>query len=351
MNLTETILNNEPYRNETPFSYYRRIAELTGSTTNAIRVKYQKLHKRGLVQYIGEKKVKNNVEISGSTLNSDRKLNFEKDILPALINTGNRAQEKLNVKKTQYIRINRLPFMIVPLSDIHGGAKCDYEAIVKDLKLIRDTQDCYAIVAGDVTDNFIIGKLTAIQKHQPTTLDEEILFAEWFCKMIAEKILVWVSGNHDNWTYKVSGIDPYKYYLKNSSCLYDRNEVVFDLCHDDMSEKWVIRHKWRGNSIFNPTHGMEVSWERNGDDFDVAIGGHTHIATLHRPFIKHDKKRHAVLIGTYKLLDEYGKELGFANTHSDSRGSGAFVYDKNFKKKWFDSVEEGVDYLNYLKTK
>jgi len=58
--------------------------------------------------------------ISGVKLADDRKLDFEKDILPGLIHLGERAQEKGFKKQTQKITVRKSPFMIVLVSDVHG---------------------------------------------------------------------------------------------------------------------------------------------------------------------------------------------------------------------------------------
>ena len=234
------------------------------------------------------------------------------------------------------------------MSDIHGGAKSDYAQIEHDIKIIRDTQDMYCILAGDLTDNFIIGKLQSLQKFQSTTFDEEIRFLEWMINILQGSLIAFVSGNHDNWTKKLVAYDFLKQMLKNTPCLFDNNEVRFKLIGDNFSEDWLVRHKMKWSSIFNPTHGGEVMWERGERPFDVVISGHTHIASLYREFIKHDIKRASILLGTYKLRDEYQVELGFAKTHSNSRGSGSLVYDSNGNRHWFDNVIDAVKYLDFL---
>ena len=84
------------------------------------------------------------------------------------------------------------------------------------------------------------------------------------------------------------------------------------------------RHRWKYSSVFNVTHGIEVGWERGGVDFDLALGGHTHVGTFCRPFLRHGKMRLAVLTGTYKTNGEYGRELGLPLPHGT--GSGAHVF-------------------------
>lgn len=274
---------------------------------------------------------------------------FENDILPYLKGIGKRASEKNAIERNQLITMPDGAFAIAMLSDVHGGAKADYEQIEKDIKQIRDTEDMYSILAGDLTDNFIIGKLANLQKFQSTTFDDEMRFLEWFIDILRDSLICFVSGNHDNWTKKMVAYDHLKKMLKGVPTLFDNNEVRFKLRQNGKTEDWLVRHKMKWSSIFNPTHGSEVMWERGERPFDVVLSGHTHIGSLCREFIKHDKKRHSILLGTYKLRDEYGVECGFAKTHSESKGSGVMVYDGLGNKYWCDSVEKGVRLLNLFK--
>ena len=276
---------------------------------------------------------------------------FEKDILPYLKSIGERALEKTEAQSNQSITINSDAFALVILSDVHGGAKSDYAQIETDIKMIRDTPDMYCILAGDLTDNFIIGKLQSLQKFQSTTFDDEIRFIEWFIGVLESSLIAFVSGNHDGWTRKVSAYDHLRKLLKNTPCLFDNNEVRFKLKYSNYSEDWLVRHKMKWSSIFNPTHGGEVMWERGEKPFDVVVSGHTHIGSLYREFVKHDKKRSSILLGTYKLRDEFQVECGFGRTHSGSRGSAALVYDQQGNKHWCDNIPMAVDLLNYFKEK
>jgi predicted phosphodiesterase len=275
---------------------------------------------------------------------------FEKDILPYLKMIGNRAIEKNSIERNQTITMPDGPFAIAMLSDIHGGSKADYVSIERDIKAIRDTADMYSILAGDLTDNFIIGKLANLQKFQSTTFDDEMRFLEWFLGILKDSMIAFVSGNHDNWTRKLTAFDHLRKLIDGVPTLFDNNQVRFRLVQNGVTEKWLVRHKFKYSSIFNPTHGMQVTWERGEQPFDVVLGGHTHIAALCNEFIKHDVKRFAVLLGTYKLRDEYGVELGYAHTHTDTAGSACFVYDGYGNKIWCDTVQKAIPILNYFKS-
>lgn len=315
--------------------------------------------KRGLLDEEGEEKEEGSresefdkevalqcPEIEGIT--AEENVDFEKEIMPYLEKIGQRALGKNQRERTQKIKVKGFaPFAIVMLSDVHGGGKTDYTKLREDIDIIRNEERMYAILAGDETDNFIMGKLMSIQKEQPTTFDMEFRFLKWYLESLQDSLIAVCSGNHNNWSRKLSGIDTMRELLQGVPSLYDTDQVVFDLEYfGGMAHKYMVRHKYRHSSIFNPTHGQEVFWERGGVDFDVSIGGHTHVATLCRPFVKHDKKRFAVLLGTYKVRDGYQREIGFAPTYSKSRGSGALVYHPDGRDPmWCDDLSTARDLL------
>ena len=276
-------------------------------------------------------------------ITADERVNFEGDIMPYLKQIGERAKQKNIDEANQVITMPNKPFCLALLSDIHGGGKCDYETLERDLNIIDSTDGMYVGNTGDDTDNFIMGKLMSIQKEQPTTFDMEVRFLEWLFEKLSGNLLFWVSGNHNNWTKRLSGIDFIREGLKGTHCLYDSAQISFTLKWGDNEQKWLVRHKWKHSSIFNPTHGIEVGWERVGLNFDVGVGGHTHIATLCRTFIKESKKRFAVLMGTYKIRDNFGTECGYAK--SVGLGSGAFNYHPDGRVLWCEDLATARDIL------
>jgi hypothetical protein len=280
-------------------------------------------------------------QIEGIT--AEERTNFEGDIMPYLKKIGEKAKQKNSVEANQTITMPNKPFAIAILSDIHAGGKADYEAIERDVNIITSTDGMYVGNLGDDTDNFISTKLQWIQKAQPTTFDMETRFLEWLFKKLSGNVLFWVSGNHSNWTTKASGIDFIREGLMGTKCLYDSAQIFFTLKWGDNEQKWLARHKWKHSSIFNVTHGIEVGWERVGLNFDVGLAGHTHIATLCRPFIKEGKKRYAVLMGTYKIRDNFGRECGYPS--SVGIGSGAFVYHPDGRSLWCEDLETARDLL------
>jgi hypothetical protein len=240
------------------------------------------------------------------------------------------------------------PFAIAYTSDWHiGDPACDYRTLKADHELIRDTPGMYAIFTGDGWNNWIIGKLQVLQRDEAIPFDEEVAL---FCDVVGtvgRKWLVAIPGNHANWTRLLAGIDRVREAFSHTKVLYDPYEVVFTLCYGEDRVVVKARHKWRWSSIFNATHGIETSWQRCDHDFDIGIGGHTHIGTFCRPFVRHKRKRWAVLVGTYKIDGDYGRERGLPTP--SGRGAGAHVFQEGKLPIFIEDLETAADFLAFLR--
>lgn len=256
--------------------------------------------------------------------------------------------EKQERRQRQSITLPDEPVAIAFLSDLHiGSAGVDYETLRADAALVRDTPGMYAVFHGDGVDNWVVSKLTQLQRGQALGFDAERLLFESWIDMVAPKLLVWVEGNHDLWTEKLVGVNPNRKHLDQARMLWDRNQCVFTLAHCGFERRVIVRHKWRYNSIFNPTHGMQVGWERGDVDYDIAVGGHTHIGTLCHSFYRHGRIRHAILTGTYKHIDVFGEELGLPAPKG--RGAGALILTPDGQQLFVDDLKTAALFLAWLR--
>lgn len=238
------------------------------------------------------------------------------------------------------------PFALAFLSDLHlGDANTDYRQAKKDAETIRDTPRMFAMYHGDGINNWINRKLMHLQRNEALPFDGEVQLLYSWLDLLRGKLLVSVAGNHDNWTNILSGFDLIRNALRSTTTLYDPHEVVFDLVWGKLSWKVKVRHSYRYSSIFNITHGIETNWERGGVPFDIGIGGHTHISTVCRPFIRQNKKRFALLTGTYKTSDDFGRALGFAPPVD--RGCGAMIFSRD-GLLFCENLLIASSYLGYL---
>jgi hypothetical protein len=258
------------------------------------------------------------------------------------------VEATVKAKASQSIFLGNKPTGIAFLSDLHiGNAGTDYSAIMRDTELVANTPGMYAAFHGDGIDNWIVGKLQALQRNQTVSHKNEIAMFRYWLEKIHQKLLLVVSGNHDNWTAKLSGLDIIPSLLGDTHVLYDNYEVRVNIECGDGTWDTIVRHQWKYSSIFNPTHGIEVGYDRMGVPFDIGIGGHTHIGTLFRPFYRHQKERLALLTGAYKRVDSFAKEIGYAPTAANGCGAIIFMPDG---KLWYNSnLEVACDYLKYLR--
>lgn len=242
------------------------------------------------------------------------------------------------------------PFAVAIMSDLHlGNPFTNYSAIRRDTNIILNTDGMYVISPGDFIDNWIIGRLQQKQRDQLINLDTELKLARTWLRSLDGKIIAIVSGNHDLWTLKQSGIDFVKETFDDINFAYDEYEVNLDLLFGNkQSKRMKIRHKWRGTTSKNPTHAIEESWVQGKDEFDIGIGGHTHFATLFRSFIRHNLVRYAVLIGTFKVQDKYPKELGLMSGYNNM-GSGAIIFWPDGRMYHCDDLEIARTVLNCVR--
>lgn len=240
------------------------------------------------------------------------------------------------------------PFAWAWLSDLHIGDGADYEQLFRDAEIIRDTDRMWCSFNGDACNNWIVGKLAHLQRGQQLSHDDEWRLLEEWLGILGDKLRVVSLGNHELWTFTLAGVNRMKDHLARGgvSILYDDHEVVYDLVLGDSSWRVKQRHAWRWSSIFNPTHGIEVGLQRGDDDFDIGVGGHTHLGTLCRPFYFHGRRRYAVLIGTYSRWGKYGRQLGLPP--SKDRGCGAMVFQAGRPPTFLDDLETSARFLSFL---
>jgi len=231
------------------------------------------------------------------------------------------------------------------LSDLHFGGTTNYRQIRADAELIRDTDRMWCAFNGDGLNNWIVSKLARLQRGQQLSLDDEWHLFGSYLRILGNKLKVVALGNHELWTLVLSGVNPIREHMSGYQVLFDEYEINYRLHLGEAS--WLVkqRHQWRGSSVFNVTHGIEVGWQRGGCEFDIGVGGHTHIGTVCRPFFRWGSKRYAVLIGTYNQ-NGYGRELGLAPTVGS--GCGAMIFQADGRITFFEDLQTAAEFLEWL---
>jgi hypothetical protein len=252
-----------------------------------------------------------------------------------------------NKRKGQAVELPNEASVIAIIADTHfGSAGTDYKAAKKDAELVRDNENVFAIYNGDGINNYIVSKLTLVNSDELFSIDTQWQMLEDYLEHFRGKLIACTAGNHNMWTKKLAGFDHTKNLMQSFNSLYDPDEIVFNLTCGDFSQIWKVRHKWKYSSIYNPTHAVEVGYQRGDVPFDVGIMSHTHSGTFVRSFLGHGKKRYACLTGAYKKFDKYGVEQGFNAVPSN--GCAAFVITPDGLFEPFDNIETAIKFRDAL---
>lgn len=252
-------------------------------------------------------------------------------------------------KQENRITFSHGPVCLVSFADMHAGSPgTDYARIDHDAQIIHDTAGMYAVSAGDIVDNFIIGKLRRIRNTTKITVREEWVLARRILALLGPKLVASVAGNHDLWTDALSGLDYLEDLHKelNPDILYTQYDLPFILSVGANEFRIRVRHKWRGFSQYNDTHGIEkASKFDKGNEFDVGVGAHTHASGLYRQFNNGGRTGHAILCGSYKVYDDYPDMLGLPK--SNESAAVAMVYTES--GAWgTNDLEIAADYMRTM---
>ena len=96
---------------------------------------------------------------------------------------------------------------LVCISDSHiGDPYANEQALMKQIRYVEDTPNCYAVINGDIMNN---GTKSSKSDTYTEVLSpmEQIVKAVMLLKPIAPKVLALTQGNHERRTSKESGVD------------------------------------------------------------------------------------------------------------------------------------------------
>ena len=96
---------------------------------------------------------------------------------------------------------------LVCISDAHiGDPYANEQELMKQIRYVEDTPNCYAIINGDIMNNGIKSSKSDTYTEVLSPM-EQIVKAVLTIKPIANKVLAITQGNHERRTAKESGID------------------------------------------------------------------------------------------------------------------------------------------------
>jgi predicted MPP superfamily phosphohydrolase len=242
------------------------------------------------------------------------------------------------------------PCAVAFMADMHIGSEgTDYEALDRDINIIRNTENMYAIVGGDVGDLHI--KHPAAVLAQKVTPEHQWLWIADVLKRLSPKILAMVAGNHELWTYAVANFDPLRQIADKINVPYNRHELPIDIKLAHQTYRILIRHKYRFNSSANPSNSPKQLCRKGRTDADVYVVCDKHEATA-EPFSHLGRWRWAVRPSGYQVESEFGMTGGW---HGVNPVTPCIVFDPRnhdmhvgFTLRWARVLLEGLKHEKRL---
>ena len=272
------------------------------------------------------------------------------EVLKEALKEWDRTQRREDKRAKQVIEFDRGPIGLALMADLHFGSPgTDYGRVFADAELIAKTEGMYAGTVGDLVDNFILAKLAHARRDNRLLIEDEWTLVKKFMSLIGPKLLLAVGGNHDYWTRLAAGIDFFTEILNgiNPDALYDEDDSRVTIKIGAVSWPGRIRHKWRGASIYNETHGIERAgkWDH---DFVWGVGAHTHVSGLARQFNNSGENGLALLCGAYKRVDKYARSHGFVKANQSA--AVAIIFDeRNGSMQGFNDLNLAARILTALR--
>lgn len=290
--------------------------------------------------------------VSASYVPSDRMENAE--LIAHLAKRSRAHRERFAAEKNRRLKIDTgEPFAIVWFTDVHlGDNGADYDTLLSHCKLTADTPHAFGVFMGDASNNWPVnGKLGKQWAEQETSKHQERQLVEWFLKESGVPWLFWALGNHDLWgdgetilrQMNADLVPMAAWGAKVTLEMGNGRECRMDLAHD---------HK--GHSMWNPLHA-ETKTAQMGWPADFVFSGHRHNAALH--FEEYAARKQATWLMRakgYKSADSYS--FGLGHTEQGEGHAGVTVIDPRTSRlnpivHASLSVEEGLDYLRFLRAR
>lgn len=252
-------------------------------------------------------------------------------------------REPLNIWKDEVnisVDTRGMPFFpVMPLSDLHiGGEHTDYAVIEKYLRASRN-YGIQQVHTGDMGDFFSPKIIPEAMMDTVANPDEQLLTLRSFYQEYQDLIMTSVSGNHDDWVRKASGVEPYRWLSQDLNIPLLNSGGVLNLDVNGIEYKGLLFHAIpKFNSSFNPTHAGKRAIELH-QDADFVISGHTHRFAMEK-LTHQDKKPVVISLGSAKTEDMYGK-----------RSYGMFPKVQiGFPIMFFDSHKKNIEVIEDLDT-
>ena len=196
------------------------------------------------------------------------------------------------------------------ISDQHiaGNNIVALKRMREDAELIAATPGLFACLGGDSIDNHI--KHRAAVLHARTTPGDQYELFDYYLSLFADSILGVITGNHDDWSPQIAGVDVIGAICKKHGIACSSDEARISAKVGKVTYKLAWRHKYRFNSSMNQTHSPK-QWYRFGPEpFDIGVVCHHHETAIEASLM-HGQQTWTCRPGSYQINSAYGRQGGY----------------------------------------
>jgi len=247
---------------------------------------------------------------------------------------------------------DKKPIGILWMGDPHlDDNGCNWPVLQKHIEICNKTPGIWTSNIGDTTNNWS-GRLVHLYSKQDTSLKTAQRLAAWFMLEAGLKWLVFLIGNHDAWG-DGAGV------LAQMAKRYGTQQLV---CHD-WEARFILEfpnaaqfrihaaHNFKGHSQWNPMHGP-MKAAMLGQEAHLLVCGDKHNWGVFR-FENAERNLTQTLLRVrgYKFLDDHTRHLGIQEQQDGCSILTIFDPSNPGSVLAFDDIEQGAEYLTWLRSK
>ena len=218
---------------------------------------------------------------------------------------------------------------ILPVADYHwADPNSDHDKIVADLTYIKEHENCFCVLNGDLMDCAIASSIGDTYGASLSPMEELRVCTELFAP-IANKILCVVPGNHEARHYRTNGIDLTELMCRQLG-IEDRYSSTTALIFIRFGETSGRTHNRKVAYTMYVSHGNGGGRKEGGKiqrlvdlstivDADIYFCGHTHLpAMLKDGFARPNMANSSITYGT-RLYVNTSAKLNYGG-YGDTQG-------------------------------
>lgn len=246
---------------------------------------------------------------------------------------------------------------LVTVADYHcGSAQCQMSLIEDELKYIKNNENVYAIVNGDLLENATRNSLGDVYTQKISPMKQINKIVEML-KPIKDKILCLTSGNHENRSYITEGIDLMQIVAQelglsdkysNGSCLlFLRFGTMSNGCKESKNKSKIrmvcytvyVTHGSGGGGKIGSKSNRAAELQ-NIIDADIYIISHMHAPNAFKEGYYRVDTRNSAVAFVDKLFVISGAKLDWNNSYAEKKSLKPSslvnpIITLEGKRKWF----------------